>query len=356
MRYLILLLPFLLGCHHQPRQHSHAFYYWKVDPQDNYDADTGLLRQLQVDHLFIHYFDVDWSESLGIPVPKGVRLYPADVAPLVKGSYCPVVFITNRTFEQMPADSCEWLANKITAKINAMTQELEINASWSAYKEGMNWEVERPKVLAQREPLHKEVQIDCDWTPSTKDKYFRFLKAFKALNKERELSATIRLYPYKYYHKMGVPPIDRGMLMCYNMDRIDKVATTNSVFDKKVMASYLAGTHYPLPLDISFPIFGWYAWFRAGKFKGIIHDGDELANSGLINAQNVISRDTVLDGRFYREGDLVRREYPDSATLKSAIDLAMKEVPDYRHVTFYHWDPQLIAAYENVIQATFTDY
>ncbi|OMP80193.1 hypothetical protein [[Flexibacter] sp. ATCC 35208] len=356
MRYLILLLPFLLGCHHHPKQHSHAFYYWKFDDQSFSGVDTALISQLHVDHFYIHYFDVDWSESLDMPIPKGSRYHYSNNAFLVKGSYCPVVFITNRTFEQLAADSCEWLAGKITDKVNAMTDQFEERAAGLEYKEGMNWQEEKAKIKAKRAPLHKEVQIDCDWTPSTRDKYFHFLRAFKALNKDRELSATIRLYPYKYYRKMGIPPIDRGMLMCYNMDRIDQMATANSVFDEKVLNSYLSGTHYPLPLDVSFPVFGWYAWFRGGKFKGIIHDGSELAGAGLINSNNIISRDTVLDGRFYREGDRVRREYPDSTTLKSAIDLAMKKVPEYRHVTFYHWDPTLIAAYENIIQETFADY
>ncbi|RFM32121.1 hypothetical protein [Chitinophaga silvisoli] len=356
MRYLILLLPILLGCAHQPKQGSHAFYYWKFDNESDPSTDTGLIRKLHVDHFYIHYFDVDWSEALGMPVPKGARYYFSDITPMVNGTYCPVVFITNRTFETMGEDSCEWLAGKITAKINDMTAGFEEHAAGQAYKVGMNWLEEKPKIIARREGLHKEVQIDCDWTPATKDKYFHFLRAFKALNKEKELSATIRLYPYKYYRKMGIPPIDRGMLMCYNMDRIDKLATANSVFDKKVLTSYLVGTHYPLPLDVSFPIFGWYAWFRGNQFRGIVHDGDEVTKVGILNSKSLISRDTTLDGRFFREGDLLRREYPDSNTLKSAIDLAMRKVPAYRHVTFYHWDPNSIAAYEDIIQETFADY
>lgn len=356
MRYLILLLPFLLGCTHQPKQGSHAFYFWKFEDQPITDGDTILMKQLQVSHFYIHYFDVDWSEARGMPVPKGTRYYFSNVVPLVKGSYCPVVFITNRTFDIMPDDSCEWLAGKVSDKIKAMTAQFEESAAGVAYRNGMNWLEEKPKIIARREALHKEIQIDCDWTPGTKDKYFHFLKAFKALNKEKELSATIRLYPYKYYQKMGVPPVDRGMLMCYNMDRVDKLSTANSIFDKKVLNSYLVGTHYSLPLDVAFPIFGWYAWFSGDKFKGIVHDGDELINAGIINAKGLITTDTTLGGRFFREGDLVRREYPDSATLKSAIDLAMRKVPDYRHVTFYHWDATSIAAYENIIQKTFADY
>uniref|UniRef100_UPI003F7A6222 hypothetical protein n=1 Tax=Chitinophaga sancti TaxID=1004 RepID=UPI003F7A6222 len=88
----------------------------------------------------------------------------------------------------------------------------------------------------------------------------------------------------------------------------------------------------------------------------IVDEGDELIKSGVIDSKGLISRDTTLDGRFFREGDLVRKEQPDSATLKSAIDLAMRKVPDYRHIAFYHWDAASIAAYENIIQKTFADY
>ncbi|WP_440134686.1 hypothetical protein, partial [Chitinophaga sancti] len=285
MRYLFLLLPFLLGCSHQPKPGSHAFYYWKFEEQGISDSDTALIKQLQVAHFYIHYFDVDWSEARGMPVPRASRYYYYNIVPFLKGSYCPVVFITNRTFDIMPEDSVEWLAGKISDKIRDMTAHFEESAAGAEYLHGTNWQVEKPKIIARRASLHKEIQIDCDWTPGTKDKYFHFLRAFKALNKENELSATIRLYPYKYYRKMGVPPVDRGMLMCYNMDRIDKLSTINSIFDKKVLSSYLVGTHYSLPLDVAFPIFGWYAWFRGDKFKGIVDEGDELIKSGVIDSK-----------------------------------------------------------------------
>ena len=62
----------------------------------------------------------------------------------------------------------------------------------------------------------QEIQIDCDWTKSTKDKYFYLLKKIKELSK-KEISCTLRLYPYKYPEIMGVPPVDKAMLMCYNL-------------------------------------------------------------------------------------------------------------------------------------------
>ena len=68
MRYLFLLLPFLLGCSHQPKPGSHAFYYWKFEEQGISDSDTALIKQLQVAHFYIHYFDVDWSEARGKPL------------------------------------------------------------------------------------------------------------------------------------------------------------------------------------------------------------------------------------------------------------------------------------------------
>ena len=55
MRYLILLFPFLLSCQHQPRQGSHAFYYWKFGDEPISDGDTLLMKQLQVAHFYIHF-------------------------------------------------------------------------------------------------------------------------------------------------------------------------------------------------------------------------------------------------------------------------------------------------------------
>ncbi len=73
----------------------------------------------------------------------------------------------------------------------------------------------------------RALQIDCDWTTKTAPKYFYFLQQIREKLDAHEdggtfaslamLSATIRLHQVKYPEKSGMPPVDKGVLMFYNM-------------------------------------------------------------------------------------------------------------------------------------------
>ncbi|TWF39205.1 hypothetical protein FHW36_106436 [Chitinophaga polysaccharea] len=294
------------------------------------------LKSWQTGRIYLHYFDVDWSESLHMAVPRGALngddpgndFYGIDITP--------VVFITNRTFEMQPEADGPLLAGKMARKIKAMNTR---SASF----------------------FPKEIQIDCDWTASTRKKYFQFLEAFKKQFPGTRVSATIRLYPYRYPEKMGIPPVDKGMLMCYNLGKVSTDGTCNSIFDLKTLSAYLNGKKYPLPLDLAFPAFGWYAWFRDGQFKSIVHQEEQfVADTTLLTTTSPhryrFQRDTVIDNTYFREGDQLRMEYPDTTELKTAIALMTRRIPDYQFIAFYHWHLPTINKYEKVIQETFDRY
>ena len=103
-----------------------------------------------------------------------------------------------------------------------------------------------------------EIQFDCDWTQSTKEKYFKFLRHFRQLQNDPtfQLSATIRLHQIKFANQTGVPPVNRGMLMFYNMADLESIKTPNSILDLEVAHQYIdSQTTYELPLDFALPIF-----------------------------------------------------------------------------------------------------
>ena len=87
----------------------------------------------------------------------------------------------------------------------------------------------------------KELQIDCDWTESTRDKYFHLLSTLRnELERNKQIiSATIRLHQVKYAAITGIPPVHRGMLMYYNMGKIN-ATDNNSVYDKKIAEKYIS--------------------------------------------------------------------------------------------------------------------
>ncbi|PSL22431.1 hypothetical protein [Chitinophaga ginsengisoli] len=372
---LLLLLPLYFSCNTRTSKAEHSFYYWKssYDWGTDWDHDKpqwpdSMKKVLGVQHFYLHYFDVDWSENLSMPVPEAEFNIYSDIDKLLKDcNYTPVVFITNRTFEHMPDSSCEWLAKRVAAKINAFSDKIE---AYIIYSKTLHIYSRLPSpTYLQRDSIQKvitaarkgfitEIQIDCDWTANTRDKYFHFLKALRLHYPDKVLSATIRLYPYKYPKKMGVPPVDRGMLMCYNLGNIKDANTNNSVFDLKTLQQYFNGPSYPLQLDIAFPVFGWYAWFRGNEFKGIVHDepslmDDTITFTRLDTHRYRVMTDTVQGNYYYRSGDILRREYPDSNMLSKAIELVKEKVPNYHRIAFYHWNQSSIETYEKVIQKTF---
>ncbi|SDF10039.1 hypothetical protein [Chitinophaga filiformis] len=243
---LLLLLPLYFSCNTHTSKAEHSFYYWKssYDWGDNWDLGwnarpDSVRKALGVQHFYLHYFDVDWSENLSMPVPEAEFASLESIGRLLEDCrYTPVVFITNRTFEQLPDSSCEWLAKRVADKINAFSDKLEISVIdrktariYDQLPSPIYTQQDSIKkiITAARERLNTEIQIDCDWTAGTREKYFHFLKALRHYYPDKILSATIRLYPYKYTKKMGVPPVDRGMLMCYNLGDI-KDASTNIPF------------------------------------------------------------------------------------------------------------------------------
>ena len=82
------------------------------------------------------------------------------------------------------------------------------------------------------------------------------LEAFKK-EYRYQLSATIRLHQVKYREETGVPPVDYGVLMYYNMGHISAMGA-NSIYDRSTALRYLGKLReYPLPLDIALPMFAW---------------------------------------------------------------------------------------------------
>ena len=376
---LLLLLPALHSCAGRGTPHQHSFYYWKTSFPYTDTATEQKIQKMGVNHFYIRYLDVDWNEALDVPMPKG-QLTPYNSGPFTAGKYTPVIFITNRTFERISDAWIDSLAAKITKSVDAMNIEMEKNVvlaqpmremqarhhgnertTTSPTHEEQGLDTVRTSQDSLVRHFPSELQIDCDWTATTRDKYFRFLEKLKVRNPGKTISVTVRLYPYKYRKKMGIPPADRGMLMCYNMGNIKSENTRNSIFDLDEMNKYLDDGSYPLPLDIALPIFSWQVWFRGGKFKAIVHnaiycEGNSRTFTRLNDNYFRINIDTVINDAYYREGDEIRTEAPDAKQLLRAADLLTKKIPGYGRLTFFDWDNNSIVKYEQTIQAVFNKY
>ena len=240
---LIAICLLLAACHQdKPTETLRSAYYWSTIW--NMDSSkTSFIREHGIKRLYVRYFDVVKDEGGNI-VPNATLQFEDSTIP--KGiEIVPTVFIVNDCMR-----TSQPLADKILQRILQMSEANDI-------------------------PPVREIQIDCDWTASTQQNYFDFLKKLreKARAKDIWLSATIRLHQLS----MTPPPVDKGVLMMYNTGDAKQLACHKPILDMKDAAPYIQHLgSYPLPLSAAYPLFSWRILFREGKFVGIMHADDDL--------------------------------------------------------------------------------
>ena len=168
-----------------------------------------------------------------------------------------------------------------------------------------------------------EIQIDCDWSLSTRSNYFNLLEDLKEkLNKK--ISATIRLHQIKYYTKTGIPPVDYGVLMYYNMSNIGDFNTKNSILDNEIAKKYHYNFDvYPLKLKLALPLYSQAIQFRDNKalsiFEGVKKsDFDENFKEISQNKYEVL-KSAYFKGRYIYKGDVFRFEDSELKDIKIAL-------------------------------------
>ena len=312
----------LLSCSKETVQ-DHSFYFWKTTTHLS-KTEKQALTQHQVSKLYVRFFDVDYSSETRQAKPLGVvdslELLPKHL------SIIPVVYITNRTFLNLKEPEILPLAENVLRKINGLY------------------------------PNYQELQIDCDWSEKTKTNYFSFLKAIKKRSKQSlKLTATIRLHQIKYPVRNGVPPVDGGMLMFYNMGDLRTIDGPNSIFDPEIAGKYTAYIKgYTLHLDVALPIFRWYVHYRNGKIMGLItkkqtpETKDTLYFYDTKNGATFNVRQPLLaHGIYYETGDVLKYEALNKeALLKAAALLKGNLSQENRTIVLYDLDDININYYE----------
>lgn len=321
LRYFAPHTPFL------PKQTTKAFYYWKsVFSLSDYEKKA--LAQNSINKLYIRFFDVDWDPIRKQAVPKAV-VYFKENPPV---AFVPTVFITNRTLEKLSWGGIEELAKKITEKMKVLSA-----------------------TIASSQPV-TEVQIDCDWSLSTRRSYFQLLTQLnKHLPTQITLSATIRLHQIKFYRTTGIPPVARGMLMYYNMGDWKNLRTENSILDLTTASRYADYvSDYPLPLDVVLPVFCWAIFYRNGRPLKIINHlshKDFQNNLSFRKAPETNQYIAVANTHFWgisvRRGDRFRVEESTVNHLSISARTLAQEIQNTK-ITFalYHLDSTNLSHYE----------
>ena len=198
-------------------------------------AEKEVLKSNGINTLHIRYFDLDFKPGDKEPFPVIPVIFDQKPGNL---GIIPVIFIKKRVFDRISMDSIPGLATRVFRLVSAICSSISTS------------------------PL--TTQFDCDWTEITRDKYFQFLRTYKSVSKSG-ISCTIRLHQVKFTTTMGIPPVDYGVLMFYNIGQID-AGPGNSIYEKRLADKYSPFIQsYPLALDLGLPVFTWALQLREGK-------------------------------------------------------------------------------------------
>jgi hypothetical protein len=334
---LLLFLCCLTACRQAPNTITPAFYYWKTTWQESAPTEAAR-RQVAPTKLYTRIADVGWNSTTQMPQPHDQLRNPAALP--AGGEIIPVLFVELPVLRALKTAA---QTEKLAADMARLFQSYEKTGGW---KTG-------------------EYQVDCDWTESISEPYFELLKALKAQPQlaGKTLSVTIRLYQIKYRGKTGMPPADRGLLMCYNTGNFRNPFAPNSILHLPEVEDYLGQLEsYPLPLDLGLPLFRWTLWFKQNKFAGILRglDPDSLAQYPFLKREGALYRcasDTLLRGYPLQKGDLLKGESPTPAEVAKTANWVSRRMPHKKFsVAFYHLDSLLLQKFtphelETIVQS-----
>ena len=307
MKKVLLFLWVLLfvACHKQPAPATLSVYYWKTRfslsaPQQQF------LSEYDVQKLYIRYCDIILSRGEAVP-DAPIEL---DTTALKGKEVIPVIYLKNEVF----------LSDKVAVAL--LAEKL------SGYIEQIN----RTYNLTV-----KQVQLDCDWSLTSRERYFDFIKYFKAQT-PYQLSATIRLHQVKYHDRTGIPPVDYGVLMYYNMGKITATGA-NSIYDRATAQKYLPALRsYPLPLKVALPIFSWGVHSIAGEVTDLV-GGFTFAEANTLSQLSrmgnsdcyLVTEPIAYKGQRWQKGDVIKVEeisQTDLLTMKSDLTKYLKSAPE----------------------------
>ena len=247
-----------------------SVYYWSTTL--NMDSvKTAFMRNYDISRMYIRYFDVVADQS-GRAVPNATLKFATDVPQGI--DIVPTVFVMPECLRQDRSR----LASLIVKRV------VQMNETNDVYNV-------------------KEIQIDCDWTQSTRRLYAEFMQAMlsECHSRHLKLSSTIRLHQLA----QTPPPADRGVLMMYNTGDATDIRCHKPILDMHDAAPYLSRLKdYKLTLSTAYPIFTWRILFRGGRFVGFIHHDGEFpilpSDSIAIrqpSADDIIEAVNIIGGR-----------------------------------------------------------
>ena len=329
MRLLSFVSIFLLStsCSDSAVNIENGIYFWENDTPSLSEENLDALDSMKIQKLYIKIFEVDRIGGENKPMAKSSLQLKSET--LRNREIIPCIYMVNKVFIESSRDELDALANNVVRlTLKFMDEKLSPD-----------------KLIA-----FPEIQIDCDWSEKSQGNYFYFLGKIKELTK-REVSCTLRLYPYKFHEKMGVPPCDRATLMCYNLLNPLNNPKKNSILDIDEMSKYLdTEIDYAIPLDVALPVYSWMQCYDRERFKGVVHGPIEQYSDLLSHDRGLwytMQKDTAIADLYIRKGDRIKMERVSNKELSKAVDIIRKSgvLKNDAVISYFHLSSQELKFY-----------
>jgi len=272
-------------------QTTTEFYHWR----SVYEVEEG-----QKAPKYVKVLDISFGETLTFRQTALKTKLPSTTVP--------VIYIDNPLWKKMRAST---MVKKVLSSLKSMGIE------------------------------SSEIQVDCDWTDGSRERYFRFLKLLKEQS-GKKVSATIRLHQVKYHEKRGVPPADYGVLMYYNMSDFKDLATKNYILDIEVAKRYHHNFEsYPLALNLALPLYSQATIIRFGEVVGLmegVREKELNLNFNKIGKHLFeVTKTHYFKKRLLYKGDQLRVDEVSVTLLTQSIMALKKVMKEPKEIIFYRW-------------------
>lgn len=319
-------------------------YYWRTSLSLD-SAELAFLRDNNVSRMYVRFFDVVSDDDSGRPRPNATLSFPSGNVIPEGIEYVPVVFVTPGCFAGGKSDG---LARLILNRVKDIAEAHDFSAP-------------------------RELQIDCDWTPLTREAFMAFMREMHGYTRDcgMKLSSTIRLHQL-----FQTPPAaDYGVLMVYNTGDLRQPQKGNPVLSPEAVGPYLHYLgDYELPLITALPNFRWPVLYRQGdgnkeEFAGILYGchpeeqpsvfrkagpdtwiavSSELYSTALGNTENIVR---VVPGMKLR----VVSPPPVTQLLEIKSQLRRRQPHILQSVVLYDLNPDNLTIYRGDYEKVFAD-
>ncbi len=322
----ILAISFLLiGC---KENHPISFYHWRTGFAP-VGLDREFLQKTPQAKVYIKAFNLNWDPFNNTEKPTTVMKMKPDSLKFID-EVAFTLFVTDEAMRNIPEVQLPAMAARTAFLLNRTLKSFRKNTDVTI----------------------KELQIDCDWSLKSRDKYFSFLEFMRKEAAKigfTELSATIRAHQVLNSKEFGIPPVDRGALMFYTMGTTANVGERISLFSDALDDTYLdALSEYPLHLDLVMPLSGWGVQYRDGNAIDLMPD---LTPESLV-ATNCCAplkgNLFVVDSAMYvnynalNKGDEVYAAPFSESEVQASAEKLLDKLPDDARLILFHLENSLM--------------